>query len=37
MSKHRMERSKVPVRTIIRYWRYRLEVAIINMKQRKRR
>ena len=32
MSKHRMERSKIPVRTALKYWRYRIAVVLVNMR-----
>jgi hypothetical protein len=32
MSKHRMERSKVPFRTMVKYWRYRAAVVLVNMR-----
>jgi len=34
MSKHRMKRSKVPVKTVIKYWRYRLELVLIRLMRR---
>lgn len=32
MSKHRMERSRVPFRTVLKYWRYRMAIALLNMR-----
>jgi hypothetical protein len=32
MSKHKMERSKVPVCIVLKYWRYRIAVALVNMR-----
>ena len=32
-----MERSKVPVRIALRYWRYRIELAIVNMRAKRKK